>query len=213
MINPEDPDWERTASGRSFSYKYGYGVLDAFAYVTAAQNWQLVKPQAWIMTNTTQLGSGKMAKKHEYEGGVPIGTEGVNNSIQITTEMMLVNNLEALEHIDVRVWIDHPRRGNVMVELVSPNGIKSVLAETRDDDDAKTGFPGWRFMTIKHWYVLCDLVVSTSKLDSGEKIQSATGPLKSPSWMTQILVYSWDGTWFSGDLPLMLPKRRCTGNQ
>ena len=41
-----------------------------------------------------------------------------------------------------------------MVDLVSHNGIKSVLAETRVDDEAKTGFPGWRFMTIKHWYVL-----------------------------------------------------------
>ena len=41
-----------------------------------------------------------------------------------------------------------------MVDLVSPNGIKSVLAETRVDDEAKTRFSGWRFMTIKHWYVL-----------------------------------------------------------
>lgn len=154
MINPEDSDWERTASGRLFSYKYGYGVLDAFAYVTAAKNWKLVKPQAWLITNTTQLGGGVMPKKHDYKGGVPIGPNGNKNSIQITTEMMLANNLEALEHIDVRVWISHSRRGNVMVELVSPKGIKSVLANTRDEDDATTGFPGWRFMTIKHWYVL-----------------------------------------------------------
>lgn len=154
MINPEDPDWERTASGRSFSYKYGYGVLDAFAFVTAAQKWKLVKPQAWLITNTTQLGGGKMAKKHKYEGGVPIGSNGNKDSIEITTAMLLANNLQTLEHIDVRVWIDHPRRGSVMVELVSPNGIRSVLANTRVDDDAKTGFPGWRFMTIKHWYVL-----------------------------------------------------------
>jgi kexin len=163
MINPEDSDWERTASGRSFSYKYGYGVLDAFAFVTAAQKWKLVEPQAWLITNTTQLGGGKMAKKHEYQGGVPIDSK---DSIEITTAMLLANNLQTLEHIDVRVWINHPRRGSVMVELVSPNGIKSVLADTREDDDAKTGFPGWRFMTIKHWYVLYDLVVPTlSKLD------------------------------------------------
>ena len=165
MINPEDPDWERTASGRSFSYKYGYGVLDAFAFVTAAQKWKLVKPQAWLMTNTTQLGGGKMEKKHVYEGGVPISVDGKEDSIEITTAMLLANNLQTLEHIDVRVWIDHPRRGNVMVELVSPNGIRSVLADTRAEDNAKTGYPGWRFMTIKHWYVLYNLVVPTSKLD------------------------------------------------
>ena len=167
MINPDDPDWERTASGRLFSYKYGYGVLDAYAFVTAAQKWKLVKPQAWVITNTTQLGGGRMAKKHEYKGGVPIGSRGRNDSIEITTAMLLDNNLQSLEHIDIRVWIDHPRRGDVMVELVSPNGIRSVLADTRVDDDAKTGFPGWRFMTIKHWCVLYDLVVyqTFSKLD------------------------------------------------
>ena len=166
MINPEDPDWERTASGRSFSYKYGYGVLDAFAFVTAAQKWKLVMPQAWVITNTTQLGGGKMPKKHEYEGGMPIDPNGSKDSIEITTAMLLANNLQTLEHIDVRVWINHPRRGNVTVDLVSPNGIRSLLADTRADDDAETGFPGWRFMTIKHWYVLYDLVMTTfPKLD------------------------------------------------
>jgi len=37
------------------------------------------------------------------------------------------------------------------VELVSPNGIKSMLAAPRAADDANTGFPGWRFMSVKHW--------------------------------------------------------------
>ena len=87
-----------------------------------------------------------MPKKHD----------GRKDSIEITTAMLLDNNLQTLEHIDIRVWINHLRRGNVMVELVtgSPNDIKSVLAETRVDDEAKTGFPGWRFLTIKHWSVL-----------------------------------------------------------
>ena len=85
---------------------------------------------------------------------MPIGPDGRKDSIEITTAMLLDNNLQMLEHIDIRVWINHPRRGYVMVDLVSPNGIKSVLAVTRVDDEAKTGFPGWRFMTIKHWYVL-----------------------------------------------------------
>ena len=180
VINPQDPDWERTASGRLFSYKFGYGALDAFAYVTAAQKWNLVKPQAWLITNTTQLGGGKMMKKHEYEGGEPIGPNGIKNSIEITKEMMLANNLETLEHIDVRVWIDHPRRGDVMVELVSPNNIKSILANTREYDDASTGFPGWRFMTVKHWSVFSTILwmPTSSKLDVGMKIPLETGQSK-----------------------------------
>ena len=104
-----------------------------------------------------------MEKKHAYVGGVPISVDDKEDSIEITTAMLLANNLQTLEHIDVRVWIDHPRRGNVMVELVS---IRSVLADTRVEDNAKTGYPGWRFMTIKHRYVSYNLVVPTSsKLD------------------------------------------------
>ena len=110
-------------------------ALDAYAFVTAAQKWELVKPQAWVITDTTQLGGGKMPKKHDYKGGVPIGKD----PIEITTATLLDNNLQTLEHIDIRVWISHPRYGDVMVDLVSPNGIKSVLVETRVDDEAKTG--------------------------------------------------------------------------
>jgi len=92
-----------------------------------------------------------MLKKHEYEGGEPIGPNGSKNTIEVTKAMILANNFETLEHIDIRVWINHTRRGDVTVELVSPHGIKSVLAKGRKHDDANTGFPGWRFMSIKHW--------------------------------------------------------------
>jgi hypothetical protein len=40
--------------------------------------------------------------------------------------------MERLEHITVRVWIEHERRGDVEVELTSPNGIVSVLARQSD---------------------------------------------------------------------------------
>ncbi|KDR67664.1 hypothetical protein GALMADRAFT_283420 [Galerina marginata CBS 339.88] len=154
-VNPDDPDWERTASGRLYSYKYGYGALDAYAYVKAAQTWKLVKPQAWIHTETVQINGGKLHSlghhKYDYEGGDPIGPNGIEHKTTITKEMMLENNLESLEHIDVRVWINHSRRGDVKIEIVSPNGIRSVLAAGRKNDESTSGFPGWRLNTIKHW--------------------------------------------------------------
>ena len=45
-------------------------VSDAHAFVTAAQKWELFRPQTWVIINTMQLGGGKMPKKHEYKGGV-----------------------------------------------------------------------------------------------------------------------------------------------
>jgi kexin len=90
-------------------------------------------------------------KKYKYQGGDPIGPDGIEKMMTITKEMIVKNNLESLEHIDVRVWISHTKRGDVEVEIESPNGIKSILASTREYDEADTGFPGWRFMTLKHW--------------------------------------------------------------
>ncbi|KAF9454583.1 hypothetical protein P691DRAFT_656065 [Macrolepiota fuliginosa MF-IS2] len=151
IVNPDDEDWEKTAAGKLYSYKYGYGALDAYAFVTAAQSWPLVKPQTWLPTDTVILNDGKMDNQGNFTGGQFIGADGVESKITITKDMLDSNNLEKLEHINIKVWIQHTRRGDVEVEIVSPNGIKSVLASQRQFDAATTGFPGWTFMSVKHW--------------------------------------------------------------
>jgi kexin len=154
VINPEDPDWEKTASGRPFSYKYGYGQLNGYAFVTAAQNWELVKPQAWFHPSAIRFDNGSLLEEEgEMTGGVPIVPGGVSSTFTVTEDMLQEHNLEAIEHLTIRVWISHTKRGDVEVELMSPNGVRSVLAAVRNQDHAHAGFRGWRFMTIKHWYV------------------------------------------------------------
>jgi kexin len=152
-INPDDKDWEKTAQGRYFSYKYGFGVLDAYNYVMAAKDWKLVKPQAFLELPPIQIQNGTMDLNDTMAGGEVITKTGVTSSMTITSNMLSDANLETLEHITVKVWIAHTRRGDVEVEIVSPAGIKSVLAAKRQYDTATTGFPGWRFMSVKHWYV------------------------------------------------------------
>jgi len=153
IINPDDPDWEMTAAGRRFSYKYGYGKLDGYKFVTAAQNWELVKPQAWVELPPAQVGGGTCDLEGVMEGGELIVPTGVTSSIQVTSDLLRSHNMEKLEHVTVRVWITHTRRGDVEVELMSPNGIKSILAARRLFDSASSGYPGWRFMSVKHWLV------------------------------------------------------------
>jgi kexin len=122
--------------------------------VKKAQEWKLVKPQVWFHTKTARLGAGVMTSKKQYSGGIPIVAGGVSNAIEVTPDMLKNSNFEKLEHINVRVWIQHMKRGDVEVEVVSPSGIRSILAAKRSGDQATTGFPGWMFMTVKHWYVL-----------------------------------------------------------
>lgn len=151
MINPDDPDWEHTATGKMYSYKYGYGALDAYRYVTAAETWKLVKPQTWLQTKTVQLNDGKMGGEGNFSGGEFIAHGGVTSKVAVTNDILLQNNFESLEHVNVKVWINHANRGDVKVEIVSPNGIKSILAAVRNSDTADSGYPGWTFMSVKHW--------------------------------------------------------------
>jgi len=157
-INLGDPDWQKNGAGKLYSYKYGFGAIDAYSFVEAAKTWKLVKPQAWVQSQTVRLNNGKITKVskkiYTYEGGVRIPKGGIKNTIEITKQHLVANNFDTLEHIDVRVWIEHSRRGDVEVSITSPQGTTSILAAPRDRDDAKTGFPGWRFMSIKHWFVL-----------------------------------------------------------
>ncbi|KAI9511112.1 peptidase S8/S53 domain-containing protein [Russula earlei] len=151
IINPDDPDWEKTAAGRHFSYKYGYGRLNGYEFVTLAQEWELVKPQAWVELPAVQVGNGKSTLSGDMSGGLPIVPGGTTSTFTITSEDLERNNFDKLEHITVRVWIKHHRRGDVEVEVTSPNEITSILAARRRLDADKDGFPGWRFMSVKHW--------------------------------------------------------------
>ena len=113
-------------------------------------------------------------------------------------------------------WTTRKRRGDVMADLVSPNDIKNVLAETCVDDEAKTGFPGWRFMTITLVRIVYYLVIYQRFLIRIFVWCRGENPFR--NWTITVSkedksangIPSWDGTWFSGVLPLI---RRSSGHQ
>ncbi|EGO21116.1 hypothetical protein SERLADRAFT_475854, partial [Serpula lacrymans var. lacrymans S7.9] len=92
-----------------------------------------------------------MDEDENMSGGQFIAAGGVRSTFTMTQTMLEEHNLEQLEHITIRVWITHTKRGDVEVELVSPSGVRSVLAAPRKSDHSRTGYPGWRFMSVKHW--------------------------------------------------------------
>ncbi|KAK4053752.1 pheromone processing endoprotease [Microbotryomycetes sp. JL201] len=138
QVNPEDPDWQMTASGRFYNHKYGFGKLDAYAIVEAARTWDLVKPQTWWASETATPNKA-------------ITNEGTTSEIVVKRDALTAANFEKLEHVTITVHIAHSRRGNLEIELDSPKGMKSILARPRRYDDDKDGMPGWVFMTVKHW--------------------------------------------------------------
>ncbi|KAG8725283.1 pheromone processing endoprotease [Ceratobasidium sp. 395] len=74
--------------------------------------------------------------------GWNVDSGGVKSEAEVTADMMRERNFEKLEHITVKGWTAHTKRGDVKVELVSPKGIKSVPAAKRRYDQDEKGFRG-----------------------------------------------------------------------
>lgn len=146
QVNPTDPDWQTTAAGRPFNHKYGYGKLDAYRIVERARTFEQVKPQAWFETPVITVNQ-------------PMTKTGTQSKVTVTAEDLRRANFETLEHVQVTVNASHQRRGNIEVWLESPNGVKSILARPRRFDDDKDGYPGWTFMSVKHWSVFSGVSV------------------------------------------------------
>jgi len=139
-IHEDDGDWQDTPLGKKFSHQYGYGKLDTYGIVEAAKNWTSVKPQAWYF-------SPWMHVKHP----IPQGDKGLASTFQVTEQALKDANLERLEHVQVTMNVNHTRRGDLSVELRSPNGIVSHLSVTRKSDEAPEGYVDWSFMSVAHW--------------------------------------------------------------
>lgn len=134
-------DWVMNkAVGKEFSHQFGYGKADAWALVEMAKTWKNVKPQAWY------FGPWLHVKKD-----IPQGQQGLASSFEITKEMMQKANMERLEHVTVTMNVDHTRRGDLSVELLSPSGMVSHIATHRRDDDRSAGYVDWTFMSVAHW--------------------------------------------------------------
>ena len=136
----EDDEWQTTSIGLKFSHVFGYGKLDAYAYVEKAKSIDLLKPQAWFKSPWVHV-------NHP----IPQGVEGLLSTFEVTEEMLTETNLEHLEHVTVTMNVEHTRRGDLSVELRSPTNVVSHLSVVRRLDDAAQGYVDWTFMSMAHW--------------------------------------------------------------
>ncbi|KAI6784614.1 Protease-like protein [Emericellopsis cladophorae] len=132
--------WQDTAIGKQFSHIFGYGKVDSWAMVEMAKDWDLVKPQAWWFSPWQHV------KKP-----IPEGKEGLSVHFDVTTDMLKEANLERVEHVTVTMNVEHTRRGDISVDLISPEGVVSHIATDRMSDEEKAGYDDWTFMSVAHW--------------------------------------------------------------
>jgi subtilisin-like proprotein convertase family protein len=128
-----DTDWKTNSAGFRFNHKYGAGLINAQAAIALATN------------NWTNLGTRVCYASMQSNLNLTIpdnSTAGVVRTFNVTTNMRV-------EHVLVTLDVRHTSRGQLEVELTSPSGFKSRLAEKHSD----TGdhYANWTFSSVRHW--------------------------------------------------------------
>ncbi|KAF4124819.1 kexin [Geosmithia morbida] len=137
-------DWQETSIGKQFSHTFGYGKVDSYALVNLAREWELVKPQAWYFSPWQHV-------KKAIPEGEGDDAKGLEVEFEVTKDMLKEANLERLEHVTVTMNVEHTRRGDISVDLVSPHNVVSHIATARMYDEEAAGYDDWTFMTVAHW--------------------------------------------------------------
>ncbi|KAG9233553.1 peptidase S8/S53 domain-containing protein [Amylocarpus encephaloides] len=139
-VDLDTGEWQTTTIGKKFSHTFGYGKIDTWATIEAAKTFKNVKPQAWYYSPWVHVNQS-----------IPEGDEGLAVSLEVTPQMLQDANLERLEHVTVTMNVDHTRRGDISVDLISPDKIVSHLSVTRRLDLVAEGYVDWTFMSVVHW--------------------------------------------------------------
>jgi furin len=56
-----------------------------------------------------------------------------------------------LEHVQARITLMAPKRGDIQIFLISPAGTRSQLLHNRERDNSRSGFREWSFMSTHMW--------------------------------------------------------------
>ncbi|KAI0867750.1 peptidase S8/S53 domain-containing protein [Hypoxylon argillaceum] len=139
-VDLDTGEWQPTTMGKQYSHTFGYGKLDSYALVETAKTWKSVKPQAWFFSPWLHV------KKE-----IPQGNQGLSVNFQVTKEMLEEANLERLEHVTVTMNVEHTQRGDLSVDLISPDNVISHISAARRLDKSDQGYDDWTFMSVVHW--------------------------------------------------------------
>ncbi|XP_034384395.1 neuroendocrine convertase 1-like [Cyclopterus lumpus] len=138
--DPKEPGWNINAAGYHVHHRYGFGVLDAGLMAQQAAHFNAVTPQRKCMQEGTL---------HPTRILSPGGVVSVN--IQSDACLGSTDEINALEHVQVRASVNSVCRGDLSISLESPAGTVSLLLDTRPNDASSAGLKNWTLMTVHCW--------------------------------------------------------------
>lgn len=127
-----NPNWSLNGAGLWQNYDYGFGAIDAGAAVALAQTWPLRPAELDYPLPSTLV-------NQPIPDNDPVG---ITSSVKVGAHMRI-------ERVQVTLNAPHTLLGDLRIELTSPTGTKSLLADTRSD--FSSGYSNFTFTSARHW--------------------------------------------------------------
>lgn len=150
-VDTSDPGWSSNGRGFRHNERYGFGKIDIPALLEHARTWTTLPPQRGFS-------SGRVRVALTIAGdGTPLRISHAFARSQITF----------VEHVLLRIYLRHPKRGQLRIRLKSPENVVSTLADVHPDPHAD--YPGWLFTSVRHfgeksadgdWYIAIEDLVT-----------------------------------------------------
>jgi len=125
--------WTTNGAGYYINHQYGFGRINATGAVDTASKWVNLPTTVHLLDS------------HALSVSSHIPDRGLGTfSTSWTCSYSFI-----VEHVEILVDISHAHRGQLNIQLTSPQGTISTLAETHGDNNPD--YAGWKFMTIRNW--------------------------------------------------------------
>lgn len=132
--HPDNQDWKTNGAtnwnlgGMRYNDKTGFGLVDAYAAVRLAET--------WTDQNTAFNQVTASARAFGLNASIPDGENSFSRQFRIDNDL-------SVEHVELGIDLRHTRMGDLVVELISPNGTVSTLMNRPTvTADAPFGFSG-----------------------------------------------------------------------
>ena len=132
MVDPSQADWATNGAGFDVNHRYGFGAVDAAAAVARALSWDGVA--------------------HEVSSASPVVAVGIelpdNNATGETRSVVMPDDV-LIEAVELTLNVTSTYIGDLRIELISPAGTVSVLADTWGD--SQQGYSDYVFTSFRHY--------------------------------------------------------------